>query len=98
MKSTFCWAAFAVFAAGCAAPQASIGTTGSAASSASAYYCARDRLNVNGANLECNWHRSVDEACRLTNSSALERESLAGEPQPAGRCNSGQWLVKAMPR
>ena len=98
MKNTICCAALAVLTAGCAAPQAPVGTSGSAAPGASAYYCAKDRLNVNGANLECNWHPTVDEACSLTKSSVLERGSLAAEPQPAGRCNSGQWLVKAMPR
>jgi|KBSMisStandDraft_5_1062788.scaffolds.fasta_scaffold120626_5 hypothetical protein len=98
MKNTLCCAAFAAFAAGCAAPQASVGTSGSGAPGASAYYCAKDRLNVNGANLECNWQPSIDEACSLTKSSVLERASLAAEPQPAGRCNSGQWLVKAVPR
>jgi hypothetical protein len=98
MKSTLCPAVFAVFVAGCAAPQTSTGTAGSAAPSASAYYCAKDRLNVNGANLECNWQPTMDEACRLTKSRSLERGSLAADPQPAGRCNAGQWLVKAVPR
>jgi hypothetical protein len=97
MKNTLCCAAFAAFAAGCAAPQASVGT-GSAAPAASAYYCAKDRLNPNGTNLECNWQPTIDAACSLTKSSVLERESLAADPQPAGRCNSGQWLVKATPR
>ncbi len=98
MKSTLCPAVFAAFVAGCAAPQASVGTDRSAAGDSSAYYCARDRLNLNGANLECNWHRTVDEACSFTKSSVLERGSLAADPQPAGRCNTGQWLVRALPR
>jgi hypothetical protein len=98
MKNTLCPAVFAAFVAGCAAPQASVGTAGSAASGASAYYCAKDRLNVNGASLECNWQPTVDEACRFTKSSVLERGSLAADPQPAGRCNTGQWLVRAVPR
>jgi len=98
MKNTLCALALAAITAGCATPQASIGTTHPTASNVPAYYCAKDRLNANGALLECNWQATIDEACTLTKSSALERASLASDPQPAGRCNSGQWLVKATPR
>jgi hypothetical protein len=98
MKNALCAVALAAFTAGCATPQASVGTAGATASNVTAYYCAKDRLNANGAVLECNWHATIDEACALTKSSVLERASLASDPQPAGRCNSGQWLVKAMPR
>ena len=98
MKNTLCAAALAVLATGCAAPQSSVGSPASASPGVIAYYCAKDRLNIVGPRLECNWQPSFDEACSQARSSVLERASLAGDPQPAGRCNSGQWLVKAMPR
>jgi len=98
MKNPLCAAALAVLVAACAAPQASVGTAGSAGSTAAAYYCARDRFNVNGTSIECNWQPTKDEACNLSKSSVLERGSLAGDPQSAGRCNSGQWLMKAQLR
>jgi hypothetical protein len=97
MNNTFGAAAVAVILGGCAAPQASVGNAGSAPS-ASTYYCAKDRLNVNGGQLECNWQPTVDLACSLTKATVLERASLASDPQPAGRCSTGVWLVKAMPR
>ena len=98
MRNTLCAAVVAVIVAACAAPQASLGHGDSAPSSASAYYCAKDRLNANGARLECNWQPTIDEACSQTKSSVLDRASLSADPQPAGRCSSGVWLVKAMPR
>jgi hypothetical protein len=96
MKSTLC--ALALVVAGCAAPQASFETGRHAASTASAYYCAKDRLNVQGAQLECNWQPTVEAACSQTKSSVLERASLAADPQPGGRCSTGVWLVKVAPR
>ena len=98
MKNTLCAAAVALIVAGCAAPQASVATAGSAPSGAPAYYCAKDRLNVVGAQLECNWQTTADAACSQTKSSLLDRASLGSDPQPAGRCNTGVWLVKAIPR
>ena len=63
MKNKLCALALAAITAGCATPQASIGTTRPTASNVPAYYCARDRLNANGALLECNWQATIDEAC-----------------------------------
>lgn len=98
MKNALCIAAVA-FAAACAAPPPSTESRGAAvASRGAAYYCAKDRLNPQGDRLECNWQPTAEEACRFGNSSVLQRASLATDPQPAGRCNTGQWLVKVSPR
>jgi hypothetical protein len=100
MKSLPCvLAAVAVaLAAGCAVPQASIGTTVAAAAQSSSYYCAKERLAADGGRLECNWQPTADEACKFADTRVLERGSLASDPQPAGRCNTGQWLVKVSVR
>ena len=91
MKSNACAACVAVLVAGCAGPQPSMG-------SVSAWYCAKDRLVADGERLSCNWQPTAAEACRFTDTTVLERGSMAGAPQPAGRCNTGDWLVKATPR
>ena len=100
MKSLPCVLAAiaATLAAGCAVPQASMGTAASAAAQSSSYYCAKDRLAADGGRLECNWQPSADEACKFGDTRVLERVSLASDPQPAGRCNTGQWLVKVSVR
>ena len=82
--------------AGCSAMQPSPSRVTDAR--ASSHYCQRDRLNANGDRLECNWQPTANDACRFANSSVLDRSAIAGDPQPGGRCSSGQWLVKATPR
>ncbi len=98
MKSLLCVLAAAALAAGCAVPQASMGITAAAAARSSSYYCAKERLVADGERLECNWQPTADEACKFGDTSVLQRSSLASDPLPAGRCNTGQWLVKVSPR
>jgi hypothetical protein len=99
MKSLHCIFALAAaaLAAGCASPQASLGAA-TAATPSPAYYCSKERLNDNAGHLECNWQPTAEEACRFGNTRVLQRDAMAADPQPAGRCNTGQWLVKVMPR
>ena len=98
MNKTLCIAAAAAVAA-CAGPQASIESRGAPAPRSSAYYyCLKDRLNPQAGGLECNWQPTGNEACTFRKSSTLERASLASDPEPAGRCNTGEWLVKVSPR
>src|SRR3954470_15514867 len=99
MKRLHCIPALpaAALAAGCASPQAPLGPAMAAASS-SAYYCSKERLNDNAGRLECNWQPTADEACKFADTRVLQRDTLAADPQPAGRCNTGQWLVKVTPR
>ena len=95
MKNAACILALAAtIAAGCAVPQLSTQSQSASAVKSSTYYCAKERLAGDGARLECNWQPSAEEACKFSNSQVLERDTLASDPQPAGRCNTGQWLVK----
>ena len=81
----------AALAAGCASTAApTVAANGSAGKAA--YYCWKDRLSTEGANLVCNWEASVAEACRSNGTAAVTRAATA-KPQPAGMCNNGQWLV-----
>ena len=100
MKTTAGVAAAAmVILAGCAGVQTSTSASGAAsATRAASYYCAKERLNASGDRLECNWQPSAEEACRFQNSSVLQRANMTGDPQPGGRCSTGQWLVMVTPR
>ena len=98
MKSLPCVLVAAVIAVGCAVPRASIESSAAAAPRASGYYCAKERLAADGERLECNWQPTADEACKFADTTVLQRGALASDPQPAGRCNTGQWLVKVSPR
>ena len=80
----------AALAAGCASTPTAQVATGSPAGKA--YYCWKERLATEGANLVCNWEPSVAEACRSNGTAAVTRSASAA-PQPAGMCNNGQWLV-----
>jgi hypothetical protein len=98
-KTAFAAAAALAILPGCAGMQASTGSSGATASSrAAAYYCAKERLNTAGDRLECNWQPSAEEACRFYNSSVLQRSTMNADPQPGGRCSTGQWLVVVTPR
>ena len=100
MKTVHCILAVAAagIAAACAGPQASVGSSSAAAARSPFYYCSKDRLADDRGRLECNWQPTADEACKFGDTRVLERASLASDPQPAGRCNTGQWLVKVSPR
>ena len=98
---TIAFAAAAAMAilAGCAGVQTSTnGGSATAAAPATGYYCAKERLNTVGDRLECNWQPTAEDACRFHNSSALQRSAMTGDPQPGGRCSTGQWLVMVKPR
>lgn len=84
---------------GCSGLQSSTASTAPGASArASGSYCQQERLNTNGDRLECNWQATAEEACRYSNSTTVMRSSVRSEPEPGGRCSSGQWLVKVTPR
>ena len=97
MKTTALALAALAVLGGCAGVQTSNGGT-AAAPRATTYYCAQERLNPRDDGLECNWHRTTAAACLYTETRVLDRASIAGEPQPAGRCITGQTLVKVAPR
>ena len=98
MKKTLCIAAAAILC-GCAGMQSSTGSPGNGAMArSSAYYCSKERLNASGDRLECNWQPTAEEACRYGNSSVLQRSAMKGDPEPGGRCSTGQWLVMVAPR
>jgi hypothetical protein len=81
-----------VLLAACANVQSS--TAGSGAQPASGtMYCWKDKLEVAGDKVTCNWASSAREACESTYPTTIAKAKLAGDPQKGNRCSNGQWLV-----
>jgi hypothetical protein len=73
-------------------------TASSASSASGEMYCWKDKLMTEGSELRCNWSANRKEACETKYSSSISRDKLTAEPQDAGRCANGQWLVKVTAR
>lgn len=95
MKTTLALLA-AILLAACATPQASLtGTPRAAAAAAGSgtYYCWKERLDTEGANLVCNWEASPTDACTSGGVVSIAKSSVARGPETTRRCENGQWLV-----
>jgi hypothetical protein len=74
-----------------AAPTANANTTAAAGT----MVCHKDKLNVVGAELDCNWASSVREACDgIVKSSRISQTAITATPAAASRCANGLWLVQ----
>ena len=76
----------------------SLSTQPTASAASGTYYCWKNRLNDDGANLVCNWERSVADACESTAVVSLAKSSVSGTPQSSRHCENGQWLVSVTSR
>ncbi|MEP7157762.1 MAG: hypothetical protein ABI905_18400, partial [Betaproteobacteria bacterium] len=97
MKKFLCFAApmivpFIVFGSSAFAQPAGDGA--SASRNAASAYCWKDKLQVTGTALVCNWADSAEEACKGNPTSDISKDSVSGEPSDARRCNNGKWLVQ----
>ena len=84
--------------AGCAGTQPLLSTQPTTTASSGTYYCWRDRLLDDGANLTCNWEGSVVDACDSHARVSLAKSSVSGTPQSSRHCDNGQWLVTVTSR
>ena len=84
--------------AACAGVQSPLKMQPTTAAAAGTYYCWKNRLADDGANLVCNWERSVSDACDSYANVALAKSSVSGTPQPSRHCENGQWLVSVTTR
>jgi predicted small secreted protein len=101
MKSLIALAAVPMLVlAGCATTQKAGGDAPVAASAGAAgtYYCWKGRYVNDGGRLGCNWAASVADACKYDTYSVLTSRGAATEPQSAGRCANGEWLVMVTTR
>ena len=60
-------------------------------------YCFKRNLRQSDGKLYCNWVADRAEACNARDDRGLEVSGY-GDPQPAGRCDSGEYLMKVAPK
>lgn len=100
MKALLCISATAVVAltACTTVPMASVSNgASSAAPSGKELYCWKRNLSESGGKLYCNWVADRSQACERADSTPVEMARFT-DPAPSGRCETGEYLVKILPR
>ena len=80
-------------------PMASTGSASSSrvASAAGEQYCFKRNLVQSNGKLYCNWVTDRNDACNARNDTGLDVARYS-DPQPAGRCDTGEYLMKVHPK
>lgn len=60
-------------------------------------YCAKRQLTESDGKLHCNWVTDRSQVCGARHSDSVEMARFTA-PAPAGRCETGEYLVKVAPR
>jgi len=60
-------------------------------------YCFKRNLVQSDGKLYCNWVSDRNEACTARTDKGLD-VARYGSPQPAGRCETGEYLMKVAPK
>ena len=99
MKKLLCVAVASLFPlAGCTGvPMASVSNGASASAPAGERYCAKRNLTESDGKLHCNWVADRSQVCGARNSDSVEMARFTA-PAPAGRCETGEYLVKVQPK
>ncbi len=79
------------------APMASVSNDTMASSPAGEQYCWKRNLSESGGKLYCNWVSNRGQACERGDSSPVDMARFTA-PLPSGRCETGEYLVKVLPR
>src|SRR5690242_9574656 len=67
------------------------------ASPAGEQFCFKRNLVQSGGKLYCNWVSDREQACTARNDTGVEVTRYT-DPAPAGRCDTGEYLVKVSPK
>ena len=67
------------------------------ASAGGEQFCFKRNLVQSGGKLYCNWVTDRDQACTARNDTGVEITRYS-DPAPAGRCDTGEYLVKVSPK
>ena len=73
------------------------GSSGSYVAASGEQYCFKRNLVQSNGKLYCNWVSDRDQACTARSDTGLEITRYS-DPQPAGRCETGEYLMKVAPR
>lgn len=72
-------------------------TNGASAGAAGERYCYKRNLVESDGKLHCNWVADRSQVCGARSESAVEMGRFT-PPAPAGRCETGEYLVKVQPK
>jgi hypothetical protein len=102
MKKTPLLVLAAISLAACSSMSPTAGVNGGSATVATnnvagAQYCFKRNLVDSGGKLYCNWVADRNEVCRARADKALDPARFT-DPVPAGRCETGEYLVKVSPK
>jgi len=99
MKNLTFLAVAALSVAACSSmPMASTnGATRTAMANGGEQYCFKRNLVESGGKLYCNWVSDRNDACTARTDSGVEVTRYS-DPKPAGRCDTGEYLVKVTPK
>ncbi len=100
MKKLLCVAAASVvsLAACTSVPMASVSNgTSAGAAGGGERYCWKRNLSESDGKLYCNWVTDRSQACVRGDSTPVEMARFT-PPAPSGRCETGEYLVKVLPR
>lgn len=67
------------------------------ASAAGEQYCFKRNLVQSNGKLYCNWVTDRNDACTARDDKGIE-VARYGDPMPAGRCDTGEYLMKVTPK
>jgi hypothetical protein len=93
------FAALAAMSAGaCATTGNDNGSVTARPAVAGAQYCWQERLAAIGTRMNCNWAKTLDEACTGNAAfSTIDATPYAG-PHKATQCANGRWIVQLTPK
>ena len=101
MNKLLCVAALSsLFLTACATgPMASTNGATSTASVAGERYCFKRNLSEGDGKLHCNWVADRSQICASSprHSESVEMARYTA-PQPSGRCETGEYIVKVAPK
>jgi hypothetical protein len=99
MNKLFCAAVASLFplAACTSVPMASTSNGATASAPAGERYCAKRNLTESDGKLHCNWVADRSQVCGARHSDSVDVARFTA-PAPAGRCETGEYLVKVAPR
>ena len=98
MKKLICVAAVSILASACASAPTASTSNGATASVAGERYCFKRNLTEGDGKLHCNWVADRSQVCESGRVSAAVETARFSAPQPAGRCNTGEFIVKVAPK
>lgn len=89
--------AFAIAACSNVPMASTNGASSSKVSAAGEQYCFKRNLVQSNGKLYCNWVTDRNDVCSARNDTGLD-VARYGDPTPAGRCDSGEYLMKVSPK